>query len=212
MAGSLSAIVLAGGASRRLGLDKAQLTFGGRPLLHIIIDRLSAVCDEMIVACGRRRDLDGPHVPGRIVYDAMPGQGPLAGIEAGLRAASSDFAFVVACDMPFLQPALLSYMADLPRDYEALVPVATGRRHPLHAIYARSCLPAIESLLARGENRADELHYHVRTRVVWEDDLRRHDPEGMSLFNLNEPADLSYARSRWEALERGAAGAATARR
>ena len=212
MAGSLSAIVLAGGASRRLGLDKAQLTFGGRPLLHIIIDRLSPVCDEVIVAGGRRHDLDGPHAPGRVVYDAVPGQGPLAGIEAGLRAASSDFALVVACDMPFLNPALLSYMADLPRDYEVLVPVAAGRRHPLHAIYARACLPAIELLLARGENRADELRNLVRTRVVSDDDLRRHDPEGMSLFNLNEPADLSYARSRWEALERSAAEAARAGR
>ena len=197
MARPLSGIVLAGGASRRLGVDKAGLTFGGRPLLEIIVERLSAVCSEVIVACGSQTVGERPALPVRFVKDPIAGQGPLAGVQAGLAAAEADFCLVVACDMPFLNPALLAYMAGLPRRYQALVPQFGGRWHPLHAVYARSCLPTVESLLAQGGSSVEELLSRLDVRALSEEELRRHDPEGLGLFNLNDAQDLTRASALW---------------
>lgn len=200
MAGPLSAIVLAGGASRRLGRDKAALSFGGRPLLHVVIERVSALCGEVIVAGAGDRDVAGLSV--RLVEDRVPGRGPLAGLDAGLRVTSADFVLTVACDMPFLNPRLLAAMAAAPRDYQALVPVSGGRRHPLHAIYSRTCLPAVESLLAAGGGSMEDLLSRVAVRELAEEDVRALDPEGLSVFNLNDAADLDVARDLWERLEK----------
>ncbi len=198
MAGPLSGVVLAGGASRRLGVDKATLSFGGRPLLEIVVEKLAAVCAEVIVACGSRAGGDKPPLPVRFVEDPIPGQGPLAGVQAALTAAPAEFALVVACDMPFLDPRLLAYMAGLPRRYQALVPRVGGRWHPLHAIYARSCLPIIDSLLAQGGNSLEELLSRLDVQALSEDELLRHDPQGLSLFNLNDDRDLARARAIWK--------------
>ncbi len=193
----LDGIVLAGGDSRRLGTDKALLRFGGRPLLAIVVERLAGVCREVVVAYGdAAREASSP-LPARIVADAFPGQGPLAGLEAGLRAISGDFALVVACDMPFLNPGLLAYMAGLPRRYQALVPRVRGRWHPLHAIYARSSLPIIQHLLTRGRNSLKGLLAQLDVCPLSEEELGRFDPLRLSLFNLNGPRDLARARILW---------------
>jgi molybdopterin-guanine dinucleotide biosynthesis protein A len=191
----LTGIVLAGGRSRRLGTDKAGLTFEGRLLLETVIERLSGVCSEVIVASGRSAEGRKTPRPVRFVADLTPGRGPLAGVQAGLAAATAEFALVVACDMPFLNPHLLSYMASLPRRYQALVPRAAGRWHPAHAIYARSCLPVIEELLAKRNSSMRELLSRLDVRELSEEELRRYDPEGLSLFNVNEPQDLERARA-----------------
>lgn len=200
MGAPLSAIVLAGGASRRLGQDKAALVFGGRPLLQRTVECLAGLCDEIIVAGGSRPANPLPvHV--RFIPDQLPGRGPLAGIQSGLRVISTDRALTVACDMPFLNPALLTFMAGMPRDYQALVPEWAGQRHPLHAIYARSCLPAIDSVLSEGLNAVDEILPRVQLRIVPEAEIAALDPRGLSLFNLNEPQDLDTARSLWIEVE-----------
>jgi molybdopterin-guanine dinucleotide biosynthesis protein A len=188
-------IILAGGKSRRLGTDKASLIFDGRPLLDIVIERLSGVCSEVIVASGRAAEGRKTPLPVRFVADLAPGRGPLGGVQAGLAAATAEFALVVACDMPFLNPGLLAYMASLPRRYQALVPRAAGRWHPAHAIYARSCLSTVEELLARRNSSMRDLLSRLDVRELSEDELRRHDPEGLSLFNVNEPRDLERARA-----------------
>lgn len=211
MPAPLDGIVLAGGRSRRLGVDKAALVFGGRTLLEIVVERLAGVCRNVVVACGRTENEGLPALPVRYVSDDIPGQGPLAGLQAGLRAIENEFALVVACDMPFLNPNLLVYMAALPRSYEALVPKAE-RWHPLHAVYARSSLPAVDRLLAEGRNSMEELLSRLKVRTLTEDEIYRHDPKGLSLFNLNGPADLKFARARWKRLERRTVGPAAAGR
>ncbi|MCH7835625.1 MAG: molybdenum cofactor guanylyltransferase [Chloroflexi bacterium] len=191
----LTGIVLAGGKSRRLGTDKASLTFEGRLLLETVIERLSGVCSEVIVASGRSAEGRKTLRSVRFVADLAPGRGPLAGVQAGLTAATAEFALVVACDMPFLNPHLLSYMAGLPRRYQALVPRIAGRWHPAHAIYARSCLPVIEELLAKRSSSMRELLSRLDVRELPEEELRRYDTQGLSLFNVNEPRDLERARA-----------------
>ena len=198
----LTGIVLAGGGSRRLGQDKAALTFGGRTLLEMTIEKLAANCDEILLSGRNASQALEPHSV-RYVADAFPGQGPLAGIEAGLSACEHDFALAVACDMPFLNAELLAYMASQARDYEALVPLYEERPHPLHAIYSRSCLPNIRSLLKAGRNAMMELLSEIAVTSVPEDVIQELDPEGLSLFNLNQPEDLVRARELWQEQEAG---------
>jgi len=196
----LAGIVLAGGQSRRLGVDKARLTLHGeRTLLESTIEVLQAVCDELVVvsdAPGRYADLDPA---AREVIDVVRGRGPMGGLHAGLLSVEAAFALLVACDMPFLSPGLVAYMAGLPRDYEALVPRVEGRWQPTLAIYGRVCLPRIERLLEEGRNSLSELVSCLDTRQLTEDELRRHDPQGLSLFNLNEPEDIESARALLDA-------------
>src|SRR3972149_5635096 len=132
----LDGIVLAGGKSRRLGVDKALLSLGGAPP-HTVVQRVSLVCPRVIVAVDRPGRYRRLGLPARFVADASPGLGPLAGLQSGLQACITAHAFVVACDLPFLNMELLRYMAGLPRSYQALVPRSAGRDHPLPAVYAR---------------------------------------------------------------------------
>jgi len=194
----LDGIVLAGGKSRRLGADKALLEFGGAPLLQIVVERVSQVCGRVIVALDRPGRYRRLGLSADLVADASPGLGPLAGLQAGLRACETAHALAVACDLPFLNAALLRYMAGLPRDYEALVPNSGGRDHPLHAVYARSCLPEVDALLAAGGGSMRQLLGRLDVRRLDERELQRFDPDGLSLLNLNEQPDLERARSLWD--------------
>jgi len=194
----LDGIVLAGGRSRRLGVDKALLEFGGVPLLRTVVERVSSVCGQIIVAVDRPGRYRRLGLPASLVADVSPGLGPLAGLQAGLRACATAHALVVACDLPFLDAELLRYMAGLPRDYQALVPRSGGRDHPLHAVYARSCLPEVDALLAAGGGSMRQLLGHLEVHRLDERELQRFDPDGLSLLNLNDAADLERARSLWE--------------
>jgi len=190
-----SAIVLAGGRSRRLGQDKALLDLGQGPLLARTVQVAAALCSEVVVVTdvpGRYRELA---LPVRWASDRLPGRGPLAGLEAGLRAIGNEFALLLACDLPFLSLRLLAHMLAQERDYEALVPFWEGRWHPLHAVYARSCLSRVEELLQEGEGRMEALLPRLRLRVLPPEEIGRIDPQGLSLFNLNTPQDLARARA-----------------
>ena len=194
----LDGIVLAGGQSRRLGIDKALLSLGGGPLLQAAVQRVSQVCRRVIVAVDRPGRYRRLRLSADFVADASPGRGPLAGLQSGLQACSTEYALVVACDLPFLNVELLRYMAGLPRSWQALVPRAAGRDHPLHAVYARSCLPEVDALLAAGGGSMKQLLDRLDVRRLDERELHRLDPDGLSLLNLNEEADLERARVLWE--------------
>jgi len=193
---SVGGIVLAGGAGTRLGADKALLKFGGRTLLEIAVERLSEVTGDVVVACGAGTRPGWPEVDARTVTDRVAGRGPLAGVDAALRAIVGEMAVVVACDMPFLNPALLSHMVDSLAAHEAVVPMIDGRYHALHAVYSKQCLPAVETMLQRGGSMRDLLAV-ADTKAMSEDEVRAIDPEALSCFNLNSPGDLDTARALW---------------
>ena len=137
------------------------------------------VSGHRAILAGRRAELKAA-----LVHDAL-----------GLRAINAPFALAVACDMPFLNPRLLRYMADLTRDYDALVPSIGGIWQPLHTIYAKACLTTVEDLLARGLLALTDLLTRVRVRALRFATIRRFDPEGLSFLNINEPDDLMRVRA-----------------
>lgn len=185
---AVSAVVLAGGQSRRMGRDKALIDYQGRPIIAHVIDTLRALSDDIVVV-SNRLDLYAPF-GARVVPDYEPPCGPLGGIAAGLQAALCSLAVVVACDMPFLNVTLLRWLLDLAAGYDAVVPKTADEFEPLHAVYRRECHDPIVRRLERGERRVISFFADVRLRPVLEPEWRALDPAGRSLVNLNTPDDL----------------------
>ncbi len=192
----ISCVVLAGGKGLRLGQDKALETIGNKSLLHWVVSYLSLFKSNIIIVTAEKQSLsqltDYPEL--RIVTDAYPDKGPLAGIYTGLAASVSLYNLVVACDMPFLNYALLNYMLQISADFDLVIPRLGDMVEPLHAVYSKTCLPPIKSLLEQGNLSIRGLFSLVRVRYVEATEINRFDPEHLSFFNINTKADLDKAR------------------
>ena len=204
----LGGIVLCGGRSSRMGSPKAWLDFGGEPLLARVVRTVRRACAPVIVVAAPGQDV--PPLPPDIAIarDPLEGRGPLQGIAAGLHALldtaggseAVDAAFVSSTDAPFLEPALIARLAALRGgDHDIAVPNLGDYFHPLTAIYACTCLPHIEALLAADRLRPFFLFERVRTMacdapmLLADPELATADPALRSFENINTPDD--YARA-----------------
>jgi len=189
----ISCIVLAGGEGKRLGTDKAFLSIGDRVLIEGIVEKMARIGDEVIIVTNSLQRYS--YLEARLVGDIYPGKGALGGIYSGLKAACHDYGLVVACDMPFLDLRLLRYMILLSPGQDVVIPRVGGLTEPLHAIYSKQCLQPIERVLAGGGRRIIEFFPEVRVRYIEEQEIQLFDPQSLSFFNINTPADLEKARS-----------------
>ena len=183
---AFTAVVLAGGASRRMGSAKALLRFGEETLVERVVGRLKSIASEVIVVSGPHLRL--PPLPGvRIVEDDVPLQGPLAGIVYGTRAAGNDIVFVCGCDHPFLEPALVALLAERAASADGAVPIVAGVPQPVFAAYHKRIEPIAAAMLASGERRAVALLEHVRLREVTDAEIAGADPSGRSFLDVDTP-------------------------
>ena len=189
----ISCIVLAGGEGKRLGTDKAFLQIGGRVLIEGIVEKMARIGDEVIIVTNSPQRYG--YLEARVVGDVYPGKGALGGIYSGLRAAHSHHSLVVACDMPFLDLRLLRYMILLSPGQDVVIPRVGELTEPLHAIYSRRCLQPIERVLAGGSLKIIDFFPEVRVRYIEEQEIKLFDPQCLSFFNINTPADLEKARN-----------------
>jgi molybdopterin-guanine dinucleotide biosynthesis protein A len=196
---SSTGIILAGGASRRMGRDKAYLHLGGETALRHAMKPLVRLCSQIIVAGGENPRADAlPHHV-QWVSDPDGTTGPLAGLVAGLAAANHDVCVVVACDMPFVNERLLEHLVGSLGDRDAVVPVGGGVPQVLHAVYSRRCLATAQSLVRLGARSVQDLLPRIRAVRVSEDRCRTIDHAGLSWFNMNTPDDYRAARALWRA-------------
>jgi len=187
-------IILAGGSSVRMGKDKANLELSEQTLLARVAQTVSLVCPEVIVAGGEQSLTDGLGPDVCWVPDPAGAIGPLAGVTAGLQAASHDACLIVACDMPFLNPALLSHLVDRLGTFDAVVPISQGISQYLHAAYSRSVAATAQALLRLEARSVHEVVVRLQVLYLSEEHCSRVDPAGLSCFNMNTPADLARAR------------------
>jgi molybdopterin-guanine dinucleotide biosynthesis protein A len=185
---TVSGIVLAGGQSSRLGMDKCFINVNGQSLIEHIIAQLARLSDDVIIVTNSSEKYD--HLGARLVSDIYPGKGALGGIYSGLRAAANAYSVVVACDMPFLDLNLLRYMILLARGHDVVIPRIGGLTEPLHAIYSKNCLKPIDHLLAQGGFKIIDFFPEVQVRYVEEGEVDIFDPHHLSFFNVNTPSDL----------------------
>ena len=192
MSDVFSVVILAGGFGRRLGQDKATTEAGGRPLLHWSALAAAEVSDDIVLA--RRPHQQFPALTGvawREAIDHRHDRGPLAGLEAALPTIQHDLAVAVACDMPFLQPALLRAVAEACADVEIAMPYLDGVAQPLLAAYRPSIVPHATALLDNGDGRIRALLPLTEHRLLQPDELRSHDPALESFTNVNTADDLA---------------------
>lgn len=185
----LSAIVLAGGQSRRLGRDKALLPWQGRTLIEHIVAQLKELSDDVLVITGtERRYCELLDVP--IFADEIKNIGPMGGLYTGLTHARSEYSLVVACDMPLFTRAIIDLLrSELDSSVRAVVPEVQGHRVPTLAIYHKECLAVIERLLTQGNTALQALLDSAPTKVIPETQLRIIDPELRTFTNLNTLED-----------------------
>ncbi|HFQ95827.1 MAG TPA: molybdenum cofactor guanylyltransferase [Anaerolineae bacterium] len=190
---TVTGLILAGGASSRMGRNKALIAWEGKPLVARVAAALAPIADERLIVAN---DADPYRFLGLpVIPDIQPGYGPLMGLYSGLKAASGELAVVAAVDMPFLAPDFLRFLLALAPGYDVVIPEAGGRLHPLCAVYRRAtCLPPITDAIARGQRRLIAFHPAMRVRRVPEASLRQVSPDLRALINVNTPEDLARAR------------------
>jgi molybdopterin-guanine dinucleotide biosynthesis protein A len=195
--GDLTGIILAGGASRRMGRrNKAFLELDSRPLIEIVVGRVQSVCVEVLIVAGDTSPYADLGVP--LVEDRFRGVGVLGGLHAGLEAASHELALVVGCDMPFLNPGLLRTFAGWAEGYDVTILRQGEQVEPLHAAYRRTCLPAIEAAINAGERRIVSFFPHVRVRHITPAEIASIDPDLRSFRNINRPEDWEAVQEEWQ--------------
>lgn len=188
-----TALILAGGESRRMGQDKAGMVFGDQTLLQTLVNKLQLQFANIMVSVkSERTDIVLPQVCDDPVH-----QGPLAGLVAGLAQMNTPWLFAVACDMPFITPTIIEYLAAQREECQAVVPVVQGHPQPLAAFYSASCFEAARACLnGTGKHSVRALLERLTVRYVDEAALRSIDPSLRSFFDLDTPQDVLLAMSK----------------
>lgn len=197
---TLSGVVLAGGASSRMGQDKALLVYAGEPLVARAARLLASFCDDVVLASGDGQRLGLLELPQ--VADVAPGLGPLAGIVAGLERAAHPLVAVLAVDMPYASGPLFGLLAQLWAGEPAVVPVVAEALEPLHAVYAREAASALRAALAGGQRSVRRAVAALGVRRVGPAEWAAVEPAGRFAGNLNRPGDLGPEAGHPDTLRR----------
>lgn len=194
-----SGAVLAGGESRRFGQDKAHAILAGKPLVSYVVETLQALFEDVLIVTNEPVSYE--HFDVTVVSDIVRGAGSLGGLLTALVHAKAERCFVVACDMPFLNPTLIRRMLGRCKGMDVVVPSVQGDLQPLHAIYSKRCIGHIQERIAEGEFRIYDFYPEVLTFHLEERVCREVDPESRSFANINTQEDLARALRWIEGLE-----------
>lgn len=188
-----TAVVLAGGKSSRMGKNKALLPLFDKTNIENIVEKCKNVASEVIVVTNDFSQYQFLNLP--LVEDTYKNSGPLAGLEAGLRAAKYERVVVVACDMPFVQSEIITILVESLATYDAVVPRINGELHPLFAAYRQSCLVPIQACLQENKRRIIAFYDDVKVNYITENDLLSDDPDIKRVFfNMNNPEEYEEAK------------------
>ena len=190
MISDCTALILAGGESRRMGQDKANLVLFEQTLLQHVATALQPLFAAIIVSVRRpRSDCDLQQV-----IDNPAHAGPLAGLAAGLEQAKTPWVFAVACDMPFIAAPLIECLAGFRDNFDAVVPVVQGYPQPMAAFYARRSLGTLREILNdSGPHSIRALLDKLKVCYVNEAEIQAADPALRSFFDLDTLEDVALA-------------------
>lgn len=180
------AIILAGGKSSRIGQNKAFLKFANSTLIEHLIDKMQEITKEIVLVTNQPELYADFQV--KCITDEIKGKGPLGGLHAGLKSSKAWLNFVVACDMPFINPELISYMFEYTKGYDVVVPYVNNKLEPLHAIYSKQCIIPIEKCLVNDQRKLISFYAQVRVKYLTERYLS-HFNLAQVFYNINTPDD-----------------------
>jgi molybdopterin-guanine dinucleotide biosynthesis protein A len=194
----VTGVIQAGGRSTRMGgAPKALMTVGGRRIIERVVNAVAPAVDDLLVVTNTPELFAFLGIP--MVPDAFPDHGSLGGIYSGLQAASGEAAFTVACDMPFLSPAVVRLVVACVGQGDVVIPRVGGQLQTLHALYARACLPHVEERLRAGRLKVVGFFEHVRVVEIPEEEVARLDDPARTFMNVNTPDELERARALLDA-------------
>jgi molybdenum cofactor guanylyltransferase len=191
----LTVAIIAGGKSSRMGTDKSFVPILGMPLIERLLTRVSDLGqDETILITNRPSEYAYLGLP--TFGDVLPGKGSLGGIYTALTHSRQFYTLALACDMPFVNPALLRHMITLCQgdQFDVIVPRVEGYPEGLHAVYSKACLQPIRERLDADQLKVIGFYERVRVRYLDEADYQRFDPKGLSFYNVNTPEELAEAQ------------------
>ena len=199
----VTGVILAGGQSRRMGENKALMQLGDNSLIGHVIRRMRLITDELLLVTNSPTEY--AHLGVSMHGDIFPSTGALGGIYTGLTHASHDAVLCVACDSPFLEPKLLTYLVSILGEYDAVMPYTHRKTHAhrnnaqitlqtLCAAYSKRCLPIIASMLRESELRVHALQERAHIKRVSPEIWQEFDSDGISFFNINTPEDFETGK------------------
>ena len=187
----VTGIILAGGMSTRYGTDKALAEIHGVPLVERVVRVMAAIFRQVILITNIPEQYRFLNLP--MHEDLVKGIGPLGGIYTGLKRMEGGAGFVAACDMPFLNPNLVRHMVAIREDCDAVVPKMDWKIEALHALYSKNCLPAIEKFIDSHQYQVFKFFSQIDVCYIDEGEIRVHDPDLRSFYNVNDPQEWQDA-------------------
>ena len=190
----ISAVVLAGGKSSRIGGNKLLLPLGTGTVISNLLEKLLLLFAEVIVVTDHPQEYSS--LPVKVTTDLISClvKNSLTGLHTGLTVASNPYSLVLAGDMPFANPSLLAYLCELSDGYDVTIPKQGPHFQPLCAVYHKNCLPHIEKLLLQNQYKVTAFFKYMKVRCVTETNLESYDPELLSFFNINTAEDYLRAK------------------
>lgn len=185
----MTGAILAGGKSKRMGFNKAFIEVNGQSIIQRIISVMRDTFSNVMVVTNKNNVLDYEALDVRVVADIYKESGGLVGIYTAIFHSSSQYCFVAACDMPFLNNGIINDMLKSIDKHEAVVPYINGRYHPLHAVYSKSCLKPIEKMIENGNLKITNLYNNIKTRKLDESFFKSNNTLSF-VENINRLEDL----------------------
>lgn len=189
----LTALILCGGKSTRMGRPKAFLPYQGTLMITHIIDLVRQLFAEVLLVTNEPELFDGLEID--IVKDILPHRGPLGGILSGLLIASHHHSFVIACDMPFISSNLIEEMVGGRKNSDVLVLTHDNGIEPLIGIYSKNCIKALEESLFVGETSLHDFVSGLKAETFFCSDVLSGADKNVlpPYFNIDTPQDYTTA-------------------
>jgi molybdopterin-guanine dinucleotide biosynthesis protein A len=194
----MTGAILAGGKARRMGGEtKGLLEVGGVAILDRVFERLRRCCSEILIVANEREPYESR--TGSIYADVFPGRGSLGGLYTALKAATTEYVFVCACDMPFVHVDLIRHLYRRIGHYDAVIPRDAHGLQPMHGLYRRQILSGLEVRIGRDDLKIEHFIDSIGALVLGPAEVSGIDQLGVAFMNVNTPEDLLKA-NQWAAL------------
>jgi molybdopterin-guanine dinucleotide biosynthesis protein A len=193
-----SGVILAGGKSSRMGVDKCTILFCGKPLIFWSYTKIKELVDEVILSVSQDRDTEplirllGEDI--QFAQDEKQDLGPISGIYSSFKMAKGDYIAVIPCDSPLVNEKIYYRLFEMAKGFDGAVPKVKGYFEPLHGVYKRdTMLGAIERVYDEGKIRPKDTYEYLDIIELSEEEIKKFDPDLDSFFNINSFADLASA-------------------
>lgn len=194
----VTGILLAGGASRRMGRAKALLPWGNSTLIQNLTTTLETRVAPFIIVSDGQMAFPTLHPKVQVINDAIPHQGPLVGFSHGLKHIPLDRpVFLAGCDFPFIQPSTIDFLLDQLGASDAIVAQTENILQPLVGLYQPRIINVVNQLIETGTRSITTLLENIKSKAVSKADWQRFNPSGLMLMNINTPEEYELAHHRY---------------